>query len=94
MVPACKTHVVNLDRKGRRDTDPKRWYPFATATGAPRKFDDLPSMYQGNVDVIDRPLTLHEGEAPVWSDAEIEDVIAFLRTLTDRDAQAVGVDRL
>jgi len=25
-------------------------------------------------------------------DAEIEDVIQFLRTLTDRDAQAVGVD--
>ena len=28
--------------------------------------------------------------APVWSDAEIEDVIAFLRTLTDRDALPAG----
>jgi cytochrome c peroxidase len=32
-------------------------------------------------------MTLHDGDAPIWSDAEIEDVMAFLRTLTDRDAQ-------
>jgi hypothetical protein len=32
-------------------------------------------------------LTLHEGDSPAWSDAEIDDVIAFLQTLTDRDAQ-------
>jgi cytochrome c peroxidase len=76
----------------RRDTDPKLWYPSAASTATANKFDDLPSIYRGNVDVIDRPLTLHVGEAPVWSDAEIEDVIAFLRTLTDRDAQSVGVN--
>jgi cytochrome c peroxidase len=42
------------------------------------------------VDVIDEPLTRKEGAAPAWSDAEIDDVIAFLKTLTDRDAVAAG----
>ena len=70
----------------RRDTDPKLWYPTA-------KFDDLPAGVRGNVDVIDKPLTLKEGEAPMWSDAEIDDVIAFLETLTDRDARTVAADR-
>lgn len=66
----------------QRDTDPKRWYPA-------EKFDDLPAAVRANVDVIDKPLTLEEGDAPMWSDAEIDDVMAFLGTLTDRDAQTV-----
>jgi cytochrome c peroxidase len=67
----------------RRDTDPKLWYPQD-------KFDDLPAAVRANVDVIDKPLTLKEGEAPMWSDAEIDDVMAFLQTLTDRDVQTVA----
>jgi cytochrome c peroxidase len=70
----------------RRDTDPGEWYP-ADDGGAVRKFDDLPEALRGNVDVIDEPLTRKLGAAPAWSDAEIDDVIAFLETLTDRDAQ-------
>jgi cytochrome c peroxidase len=62
----------------RRDTEPATWYPF-------RKFDDLPPAYRSNVDVIDLPLTRKQGEAPVWNDDEIDDVIAFLKTLSDRD---------
>ena len=69
----------------RRDTDPQLWYP-AARDGA-TKFDDLPPARRVNVDVIDLPLTLSAGAQPVWSDAEIEDVIAFLNTLSDRDAQ-------
>ena len=69
----------------RRDTDPKLWYPLAD-TGAVNKFDDIPVPYRVNADVTDRPLTLQEGAAPTWSEAEIDDVIAFLQTLTDRDA--------
>jgi cytochrome c peroxidase len=71
----------------RRDTDPRRWYP-ASPSGALNKFDDLPSVLRANADVIDQPLTRKEGEVPAWSDAEIDDVIAFLQTLTDRDAQS------
>ena len=69
----------------RRDTDPQLWYP--RAAGAVQKFDDLPPALRGNVDVIDAPLTRHAGESPAWSDADIEAVVAFLRTLNDRDAQ-------
>jgi cytochrome c peroxidase len=69
----------------RRDTDPRLWYPISSS-GAPNKFDDLPSLLRANIDVIDEPLTRHEGAAPAWTDAEIDDVIAFLKTLNDRDA--------
>jgi cytochrome c peroxidase len=68
----------------RRDTDPQLWYPVS-ASGSVSKFDDLPGKFHANVDVIDEPLTRKEGASPAWSDAEIEDVIAFLQTLTDRD---------
>jgi cytochrome c peroxidase len=74
----------------RRDTDPRLWYP-ASAAGGVNKFDDLPVSLRGNIDVIDEPLTRKEGEQPAWSDAEIDDVIAFLRTLNDCDT--VTVDR-
>ncbi len=70
----------------RRDTDPKLWYPVS-ASGSVDKFDDLPPPLKANVDVIDEPLTRQEGAAPAWNDAEIDDVIAFLKTLTDADAQ-------
>jgi cytochrome c peroxidase len=69
----------------RRDTDPKLFYP-ASPTGAVEKFNDLPNSLRGNIDVIDEPLTRNEGAPPVWNDAEIDDVIAFLQTLNDRDA--------
>jgi cytochrome c peroxidase len=68
----------------RRDTDPQLWYP-STQGGRAAKFDDLPVSRRGNVDVVDLPLTLSEGAPPVWSDAQIEDVLAFLQTLSDRD---------
>jgi len=68
----------------RRDTDPQLWYPISSF-GRVNKFDDLPTLLRGNIDVIDQPLTRREGMYPAWTDAEIEDVIAFLQTLSDRD---------
>ena len=73
----------------RRDTDPQQWYPQASSLAA-NKFDDLPLSLRGNVDVIDEPLTRKPGDEPVWSDAEIDDVIAFLRTLSDRDVVSMN----
>ena len=70
----------------RRDTDSRLWYPLSAA-GVVDKFDDLPAALRGNADVVDQPLTRSEGAAPAWSDAEIDDVIAFLQTLNDRDAE-------
>lgn len=66
----------------RRDTHPEQWYPRA-ADGRLRKFDDLPARYQRNVNVDEAPYDRKPGEAPALSEAEIEDVLAFLQTLTD-----------
>jgi cytochrome c peroxidase len=72
----------------RRDTNPAQWYP--RAGGAVDKFDDLPRERRGNIDVTDAPLNRAAGQTPLWSDAQIDDVIAFLETLTDRDMSAAA----
>jgi cytochrome c peroxidase len=70
----------------QRDIDPARWYG-RDASGRARRFDDLPAAYHGNVST--EPPFLAPGAAPpprpALDDAEIGDVIAFLRTLTDAD---------
>jgi cytochrome c peroxidase len=65
----------------QRDTNPEKWYP-RDADGIVRKFDDLPAVYIANVDV-EPPFGGHPGDRPALSDDEIDDVIAFMRTLTD-----------
>ncbi len=69
-----------------RDTNPEKWYG-KNADGRAEKFDDLPVALRGNVDVVDEPLTRHPGEAPAWNGRDIDDVVAFLMTLTDADAK-------
>ncbi|MGF6296594.1 cytochrome c peroxidase [Paraburkholderia youngii] len=69
----------------QRDTNPGKWYPYA---GGKQQFDDLPVQYQSNVDHRTAPMTNHKGGKPVWSDSDIRDVIAFLETLNDSDAEA------
>lgn len=64
-----------------RDTDPGRWYP-RLADGTVAKFDDLPPRYRGNVDT-DPPFGGTPGGQPALTEAEIDDVVAFLGTLTD-----------
>jgi len=64
-----------------RDTRPQNWYPRA-ADGTIRKFDDLPPEYQGNLD-REAPFDRHPGDPPALSNGDIEDLVAFLRTLTD-----------
>ncbi len=68
-----------------RDTDPEKWYPRG-ANGKVEKFNDLPPQDRVNVDTIDAPLNRKRGEAPVWNEQQIDDVLAFLQTLTDQDA--------
>jgi len=65
-----------------RDTDPGRWYP-KNADGSVRKFDDLPVQYRANLD--DEPPFdgRQPGGAPALTEQEIDDIVAFLRTLTD-----------
>ena len=64
-----------------RDTDPGRWYP-KLADGTVDKFNDLPQRYRINVN-MDPPFGKTPGGQPALSDSEIEDVVAFLETLTD-----------
>ena len=59
----------------------------AGAGEAAEQFDDLPPQHRGNVDTVDPPLNRTAGQAPVWSEADIDAVAAFLATLTDRDAR-------
>lgn len=66
----------------QRDTDPEKFYPVAPGGGI-AKFDDLPADLARNVNTTEVPYNRHQGEAPALSDAEIDDVIAFLATLTD-----------
>ena len=65
----------------RRDTEPGVWYP-KSATGV-RKFDDLPGQDQSAVNVSEVPYDRKPGERPALTSAEIDDVVAFLKTLDD-----------
>lgn len=65
----------------QRDTDPAKWYP-RNADGTVRKYDDLPPQYHININV-DPPFDRKPGDTPALSDSEIDDMIAFLKTLTD-----------
>ncbi|WER48100.1 cytochrome c peroxidase [Cupriavidus sp. WKF15] len=64
-----------------RDVKPEKWYS-RDKDGKVRKFDDLPSQYHGNVN-IDAPFGGKPGDKPPMTEAEMRDVIAFLKTLTD-----------
>ncbi len=67
-----------------RDTNPGKWYPVSP-NGKLEKFDDLPPRYRKNMDTTDAPLNRKLGEDPVWHERQIDDVIAFLKTLVDQD---------
>ena len=73
----------------QRDTNPEKWYPLDVA-GVPRKFNDLPPPLARNVNTSEAPYDRRAGEAPALSDAEIDDVVAFLNTLTDGYDPATG----
>jgi cytochrome c peroxidase len=64
-----------------RDTNPENWFP-RNPDGTIRKFDDLPSKYWDNINV-EPPFDRHVGDPPALSPAEIDDIVAFLGTLTD-----------
>ena len=66
----------------QRDTQPQKWYPL-NADGSVNKFDDLPPKYRGNVNTTEAPYNRKPGEAPALDDAEIDELIAFLKTLSD-----------
>ncbi|OLL30297.1 cytochrome-c peroxidase [Burkholderia sp. SRS-W-2-2016] len=63
-----------------RDTHPEKFYPVVG--GKVRKFDDLPQRYWANLNT-EPPFDRKPGDKPALDEAEIADVVAFLKTLTD-----------
>ncbi|MET0518639.1 MAG: cytochrome c peroxidase [Burkholderiaceae bacterium] len=61
-----------------RSTAPADWY------GRHPQFDDLPRPLRGNVNIVSTPLNRRAGSRPALSEQDIDDVVAFLGTLTDR----------
>ena len=64
-----------------RDITPARWYG-RDADGQPRRYDDLPQAYWKNVN-DDVPFKPKADGRPRLNDREIDDIVAFLGTLTD-----------
>ena len=66
----------------QRDTSPQMWYP-RNPDGSIAKFDDLPVRLHSSVNTNEAPYDRKPGDMPALNDREIDDVIAFLRTLSD-----------
>jgi cytochrome c peroxidase len=64
-----------------RDTKPARWYPV-DRDGSVRKYDDLPPAYRANVNA-EVPFKPAGSTRPRMNAREIDDMVAFLKTLTD-----------
>jgi cytochrome c peroxidase len=60
-----------------RASDPHRWYGQVL-------YEDTPPPYRGLIDVVSVPYNRKPGDPPAFTDAEIDDLVAFLQTLTDR----------
>jgi len=71
-----------LDWYVNRDLQPERFYPRGTK-GAVVKYDDIPAKYRANVDITDAPFDRKPGDKPALNKQDIQDIIAFLRTLND-----------
>ncbi|MBU6420145.1 MAG: cytochrome-c peroxidase, partial [Proteobacteria bacterium] len=78
-----------LDFYDFRDTDPAKIYPKA-ADGKVEKFNDLPKRFWSNIDTSDPPFNLQLGEKPTLTLRQEQDIIAFLKTLTDGYLPAAG----
>jgi cytochrome c peroxidase len=64
-----------------RDTDPGRWYS-RRSDGGVAIYDDLPLRSRENIN-MDPPFGGKPGDAPRLNGKEIDDIVAFLGTLTD-----------
>lgn len=70
-----------LDFYNERDLYPEKYYP-RDADGSLHRFDDLPPGYPDDID-HDPPMDRKPGAERALSERDIDDLIAFLGTLTD-----------
>ncbi|HEY3597164.1 MAG TPA: cytochrome c peroxidase [Paraburkholderia sp.] len=71
-----------MDFYNLRNTNPDKIYP-RDASGKVAQFNDIPAQYQKNVDFIDAPFDRKPGDKPAMTDGDLQDIIAFMNTLTD-----------
>jgi cytochrome c peroxidase len=64
-----------------RETNPERWYP-KNPDGSIAVYDDMPPQYRDNIN-RSPPFDRKRGEQPRLSAGDIDDIVAFLNTLTD-----------
>jgi cytochrome c peroxidase len=64
-----------------RDTDPKRWYVQADGVTPDIPYNDLPQLYDANINVVEVPY--NPALAPTLNATEINELVTFLCTLTD-----------
>ena len=75
-----------------RDRDAGHWYPQGADSS--RRYNDLPRELRANVDHFNAPFNRGDGSPAALSEAEVTDVLAFLGTLTDRDARMPPAKRI
>jgi cytochrome c peroxidase len=71
-----------MDFYNLRNTNPEKIYPH-DASGKVLVYDDLPAKYHANIDVADAPFDRKLGDKPAMTDEDINDIIAFVKTLDD-----------
>jgi cytochrome c peroxidase len=71
-----------MDFYNLRNTSPGKIYP-KDASGKVQKYNDLPPQYHANVDEADAPFDRKFGDKPAMTDQDIQDIIAFMKTLSD-----------
>jgi cytochrome c peroxidase len=74
-----------------RDTQPGRWYPKAPDGGF-LLFNDLPPADRANVET-GLPFGRRPPAHAVFSDADVDAIVAFLMTLTDGDVRPAAIGR-
>jgi len=77
-----KTVGDAVDFYARRDTRPDLFYPMLQ-DGSVDRYDDLPKQFKANVSRGEAPYDRSPGGVPALSPADVDDIVAFLATLTD-----------
>ena len=60
-----------------RNSDPRHWY------GSSGVANDLPAKYLGNIETIKAPFNRDASAGPLLTESEINDLVAFMNTLSD-----------
>lgn len=72
-----------VDFYARRDVEPQAFYP--DGPGGTAKFDDLPKSLHGAINTEEVPYDRKPGDQPALTPVEIDEIVAFLKTLDDGD---------